>query len=111
VTPAMPAGEGAHGERPGEPTSSAPDVTARSACPDASASPHAPTSEPPVPTPVRRGTFAHRGVRSPPSELGRPSGVLGRPVHDPIDLYAAECAASPSAAPGVPITVPSEESP
>jgi hypothetical protein len=82
----VPAGDAAHVERLGEPTRSAPDLTARSTCPDASASPHA--------------------------ELGRLSGVLGGPVHDPMDLSAAEAAPSPrpvAATSGVPITVPSEE--
>ena len=51
------------------------------------------------------------GKTGPPYDLGRLADVLGTPVHDPMDLYAAEAAASLRDAAGtlgVPIT-PSEE--
>jgi uncharacterized glyoxalase superfamily metalloenzyme YdcJ len=52
------------------------------------------------------------GRQGPPYDLGRLADLLGTPVHDPMDLYAAEAAASlrdAEATLGVPITVSHEE--
>jgi uncharacterized glyoxalase superfamily metalloenzyme YdcJ len=65
---------------------------------------------------IFRSNLAGAGSRDaaqqgPPYDLARLSDLLGTPVHDPMDLYAAESAASllaAGAALGVPITSPEE---
>ncbi|MDT7579018.1 MAG: hypothetical protein QOK35_282, partial [Pseudonocardiales bacterium] len=55
---------------------------------------------------------ADRREEGPPYDLGRLSDLLGMPVRDPMDLYAAEAAASlqdAAAVLGAPITTPAEE--